>query len=448
MKCKNKKCKTCPSILDDCNYIDDARPICKTQGKIYMLSCGECNVKYIGQTGTAFNLRINNHRNLCNKVTFGNNDTNFDIQSKHEFEHFKIHPFKKVKIEILDIVPEQNRRLELENYYIIKYKTAYPYGLNDRVNGVSMTSVKNDNCVYSNVFGRQNPANNINNNRVRSKNKNKNNRYVDFPRFLEVIDNETLKQKDLVKYVKGKILGLKISKCKVLVKHVIKYNFKYKLLKDLVCDLIKFKLKCNQFESVVEKFDSYLVIEFSHKYVDLLNLSQLLHSPELIKTFPSKETYPKITYKYTPTIGSVVFNYSKFSKEIQVDNIDNYPCTCTGSRFKDDFHDHIVTGNLDIIDDERIRSIFEFGTNYRLVPHLNIDKIMNDIINSLNTYISKMTYKLKLNLGFFTEWKSLFIRVIYNKIAITHNIYPVTVNFNYFKNKITELQNQRDHILV
>lgn len=57
--------------------------------------------------------------------------------------------------------------------------------------------------------------------------------------------------------------------------------------------------------------------------MDLLNISRLLHNPELLSTFPSKNTYPKISYKYTPTISSVTLNYSKLSKAVIVDNIDN-----------------------------------------------------------------------------------------------------------------------------
>ena len=435
MKCKDKKCKTCPSVCDGDWVSSNSMPVCKMHGVIYMLICSECNVKYIGQTGTAFNLRINNHRSLCNKKS------NNDIQSKYEFEHFKIHSFKKVKINILDIVPDKLRRLELENYYIIKYETAYPFGLNDRINNESVTSIKNNKCIYKNIFESQyHMSNSRQTNRIRSKNKL--NVFVNFPWFLGEINEVALKQKDLIKYIKSKILGLKRSKCKALVKLVIDYKFKYNQVKDLICDLLKFKLKCEKLELESGKFDSYLVIDFSHKYLNLINISQLLHDPNLIKTFPSKVTYPKISYKYSPTIGSTIFNYSKFSKDIRIENIDNYPCVCENSRFKDVFHNHIVTGSLDIIDNEEIKNIFKFGSNYRLVPKLNVNKIMEDINNKLNNYISSMSYKLKLHFGHFLEWKTQFVHAIRNKMSVTPNCYPVTINFNQFKSKVKELQNK------
>ena len=142
MICKEKRCKTCPSIVIDdgfnkCN-IKVPKPICKTSGVIYMITCGHCNIKYIGQSSNHLHLRINNHRSLCNKVKTNNTD----IQSKYEFEHFKMHSFKQAKINILAIIDDYNRRIELENFYILKYKTAYPYGLNGRVNNISITAIR------------------------------------------------------------------------------------------------------------------------------------------------------------------------------------------------------------------------------------------------------------------------------------------------------------------
>ena len=81
MKCDNKKCKTCPAIIVDehVGKLEFIKPFCKTTGVIYMLNCGICNIKYIGQTSTALNLHINNHRSMCNKVS----SSCKDIQNKY-----------------------------------------------------------------------------------------------------------------------------------------------------------------------------------------------------------------------------------------------------------------------------------------------------------------------------------------------------------------------------
>ena len=60
-------------------------------------------------------------------------------------------------------------------------------------------------------------------------------------------------------------------------------------------------------------FKSYLATEFLHKYIDTLNLSQILHNQELISCFPVKDTYPIISFRYSQTLGSMAFNYVKFA---------------------------------------------------------------------------------------------------------------------------------------
>ena len=267
MICKDKRCKTCPSVdmdmFDKCNF-KVTKPICKTSGVIYMITCGHCNIKYIGQTGSPLHLRINNHRSLCNKVK--NNNT--DIQSKYEFEHFKMHSFKQAKISILDIIDDDNNRIELENYYIIKYKTVYPYGLNDRVNNISVTAVKDSFCIYKEIFS--NITDNVQPIRMRSQNKR--NLFIDFNMFINDIDEAILSKSNIVGYVKGKILGLKRSKAKVFTKFVKEFKFRYYLIQDLIYDLLKFKLNIQDILADTNnfRFNSYLVIDFKHKYMDTL----------------------------------------------------------------------------------------------------------------------------------------------------------------------------------
>ncbi|MEL7079428.1 MAG: hypothetical protein AAGM46_26360, partial [Cyanobacteria bacterium J06582_2] len=87
----------------------------------------------------------------------------------------------------------------------------------------------------------------------------------------------------------------------------------------------KFKTNKLNTEEDPAQFDSYLVIEFSHKYIDSLDIPKILRNNELISAFPRKETYPKISYKYGPTLGSMSFNYAKFSKQLLTRDINDYP---------------------------------------------------------------------------------------------------------------------------
>ena len=123
-----------------------------------------------------------------------------------------------------------------------------------------------------------------------------------------------------------------------------------------------------------------------------------------------------------------------------MENINNYPCTCETNRFRDATHNHVVTGSLDIIEDNEIKSILQYGSKFRLIPNLNINRIVENINNSLNKYIHYLSFKLNLHFGYFAEWKSLFLEAIRSRINVTYNIYPSTINFKRFRDKIKELQ--------
>ena len=439
MKCNNKRCKTCPVINETGNVnIPHKEPICRISGVVYMISCGQCNVKYIGQTGTPLNLRVNNHRSLCNKRKYDKTD----IQSKYEYEHYQIHSFKDIKIDILHIIKDQKERLEIENMCIIKYKTAYPYGLNDRINKISVTAIKDKVCIYKDLFDN---SKSLVNKPIRIRSRNRKNTFIDFDKFITELDDVALNNKNVIGYVKGKILGLKRSKAKVFTKYINKFKFKYNLIQDLIIDLLKYKLKCKEWiwnDDSNSKFDSYLVIDFEHKYIDSLNIPQLLHNHELTSSFPIKNTYPKVSYKYSQTLGSIVFNYVNFTKEINIENVDEYFCACDNSTFKDEFHGHIITGNLDILQDNELKNIFKFGSKFRLIPNLDLNKICSNINDRITEYISKLSFKLNMHIGEFSEWKSKLITNIRNKINNTPNTYSNTVNIRNFRNKVKELQNQ------
>ena len=220
------------------------------------------------------------------------------------------------------IEPDHNRRLELENKFIVDFKTAYPYGLNDRVNNISVTSVKNNLCIYQ-AFFKENSMSIPKTNRVRSKNRNC--RYVDMNKLLNEISADSTDKSNFIKYVKGKILGLSQRKAKVLINFLKNFKFNNSHIKDLIIDLVKFKTKKLKLDDGSTLFDSYLVIEFSHKFIDLLDITQILHNDELINAFPSKETYPRVSFKYSPTLGSHVYNYAKFSKSLATVAINEYP---------------------------------------------------------------------------------------------------------------------------
>ena len=86
--------------------------------------------------------------------------------------------------------------------------------------------------------------------------------------------------------------------------------------------------------------------------------------------------------------------------------------------------------------------IFKYGSKFRLTPRFNVDKIKNDIKNSVNEYVDKLSYKLRVHCGYFSEWKTLLFDLVNSKIAQTINIFPRTTNITSFKNKLQIIQDK------
>merc|ERR1739840_94119 len=76
------------------------------------------------------------------------------------------------------------------------------------------------------------------------------------------------------------------------------------------------------------------------------------------------------------SISGNILNYKETLEGDLISDLNNniFPCNCQTSQFKDDQHGHIITGNLDIIENVTLRNIFKKGPKYRLPRKINWDK--------------------------------------------------------------------------
>ena len=106
-------------------------------------------------------------------------------------------------------------------------------------------------------------------------------------------------------------------------------------------------------------------IFFCNKGVELVNLPRILHDSSLsdyLPSIPLKFEIPTITYKLQETLGKKFFNFNNFVKCLDVqeclDNEEYLPCNCQHSNFIDNHHKHIITENLGIIENPKLRKLF------------------------------------------------------------------------------------------
>ena len=166
--------------------------------------------------------------------------------------------------------------------------------------------------------------------------------------------------------------------------------------------------------SEIVKQRECIVIPFNCKFIDTLSINSILRDNKVSSLLPEsvKSRLPlRIFYKYNMPIGRKLLNYNTFLRNLNKDGIKEIiskDCACSSSVYNYNALDHIVTGDLGIINNEKLRNLMSYGAKFR-EP---ISMTPNDIKDSLYNYIDC-----------FGEWGDKIKGIISNRINfhINHN---------------------------
>ena len=158
------------------------------------------------------------------------------------------------------------------------------------------------------------------------------------------------------------------------------------------------------------------MVEYTNKYVENINLNKIIKDPEIMKLSPLGGTAatPTVSFKYPAPIRSKIVNY----RQTQEDILDHHQlvCDCANNQFKDSHHHHVVTGNLDIVENSDLRTILKKGLNYRDQTAPNKTKARDAVKKALNNYIKKKSSKVSRPEAMFGEWKASILQAVENKL--------------------------------
>ena len=125
---------------------------CKSKNIVYLITCKICAAQYVGETVREFGVRMREHWDKirkCDKSQIVYSHFQSDERHKscriEDMLHFQI--IEKIKTE--DIANQDDglirkRRLEREMFWIAKLRTAYPLGLNDRLQALGLAGNATD----------------------------------------------------------------------------------------------------------------------------------------------------------------------------------------------------------------------------------------------------------------------------------------------------------------
>ena len=140
-------------------------------------------------------------------------------------------------------------------------------------------------------------------------------------------------------------------------------------------------------------------VNFSHKILEEINIQSLYNLKEVRQLLPTqlktRRPFRKV-FTYGRTIGSKILNYNKCLKEageLTYDQMMSMTCDCESSDFVNSHHGHIITGDLNIVRDERLRKVCSYGTKFREIPRLNVDLVKENLKKDIDTLASSLARK-------------------------------------------------------
>ena len=429
-------CLTCPALIYKDTFVSNStgrlcvaidikfhEVHCKLQNYIYLLTCTACYIQYVGESISPVNLRMNVHRR-------GKSGCEISIN------HYKnVCPNATFTIQIIEKLPGNGYRngamdqkmlqfrLEREDYWIKKLRTVYPYGLNEKTKfmkegvpiGRLFPPLPRHGERYINIRKRQKQDINHNNNSTDEL-------FANIIKFSkETRSNELRKILESLKRKHLKILANeahdKLSICEKNQKRwyeIILDHFYTKVFKPT--------------EPKIKKCPKYIIpIYFDNKGLEYIHLNKILHEPDIIKNLPEslqREEVPSTVYSLSNTIRNKIFNYKKTVENINTVDTVTYgtgidSCNCANSSFLDDHHGHIITGDLRIIQNNKLRKIISKGPNYREARTINWKKCKANIRIGLENVISgKLSSGNDVSENSLTAWKTSILQRIDEKINI------------------------------
>lgn len=403
---------------------------CKTNLIIYMISCknANCCLKYIGRTDKPMNRRLSLHR--ANIIA--------GKEGPAMLEHFtKVHNPSDMVIKAIEVC-SKNTIKEREQFWMKEINTAFPYGLNDRINApqikdafkYSKMNTTANHTIYE-TFHKSPSRRTKRGGKSRNDNRIRNVEDVFIvDDFMNQFSTMLLVQDTFCfNFIRNKIMQLNLKNTKALFLHMsicinehnnlyTKYNSNQYTanLTYLVRDISLYKLKAIYRKHTTPKPKNFLTLNFHGKIIDKINLQKYIYNKDVINLFPHVSDIniktPSVSYKYSRTIRSIVTNYKQAIKNGQA------PPVCDCEQYDNNFksHGHIYTGNLSIIDNLQLRNLLSKGLNYREPPNTNKNTAIKNIKLSLDSYIDKVSSKEKIPIESFLPWKLEICKLVQNKL--------------------------------
>ena len=157
------------------------------------------------------------------------------------------------------------------------------------------------------------------------------------------------------------------------------------------------------FNEIIKKsFPKYRCnLTFTSKAFDFIDLPKTLRSKEVCDNPPSNfyiSDIPMVVYNLNPSIRSILLSYKQFVLHLNIDEFLKDPnsikCCCCDkydNSFINNHYGHIITGNLNIVNNERLRQLISKGPKYRELKQICFEEAREEIQTGIDQFIEKIS---------------------------------------------------------
>lgn len=453
-KCGSARCETCKSlklsktVKSNCTHREysvinhtNENLNCHSQNTVYLLTCKCCNLQYVGETATPLHIRMNNHRGGIGNCEHMINHSQNTCKG-HQFIYQILEKLPGTGYDQfgdLDLEVAKTRR-EKEEIWMKKLRTIYPYGLNEKAKGKDTNASQITHAV-GRLFP---PLARHGDRQCRTRlSRNEKQSVLSCDAFFAKLDNlihNDIKQsfnqiRTILNNVKKKVL-------KEIAFYILerdKYTFidKYEQWYLYTLDIIDTKLyKEKPPRSDKIKPENVFVLRFVNKGMNELHLSSIFRSQDVKELLPealnAEKDIPTIAMKLDTPTRNKIFNYKQTVQDlnIQIDEEvsflqNQFICNCDNSEFCDPHHKHIITGNLNIINNLKLRKLLSKGPNYRESKPLNYKACRKTITETIDKNIETLAEKYNVNKTDFKAWRDKILSKVDTRInQVKRRRYP------------------------
>ena len=310
---------------------------------------------------------------------------------------------------------------------MLKLRTVFPYGLNDRIGD----EFKNQDTHFAvaNKFPPLKRARARISRGTLRKGKNP----MTIHEFLEKLSNMLLSSlPDALNFIRVRVSSFNKKDLKKLADIVNdKISDSANLTQfsqwySVVLDLIDSKLyKPKTVKARKPKPSNICHVFFDNKAIEKINLPRILNDPKLGLSIPlsaKKFEAPTVIYKLSHNIGSKIFNFNKFVSNLQITDpakdLSELPCHCNDSPYIDKNHGHIMTGDLKIIQNSKLRNLFSKGPKYREPKSFDWKKARECINLGVKSCADNWCHKQRKNEVVLIDWVNSVMEEVDRRISV------------------------------